>query len=284
MAEFTNQAILRYNNTVTNSNIVVGNIVQSLEISKTAVRTEYSADGDTTFVISLTNSGTTAYTGLTVTDNLGAYVWNETVLVPLAYIDGSLKYYINGVLQPDIEPTVGNSLVITGVNVPANGNTTLIYEVSPNSYAPLDANGAITNTATADGAGLAEAVAADEVITPVSGVQLSISKAISPATVTANGQVTYTFVIQNTGNAPADAALGAIVEDVFDPVLRNLTASYNGQTLTPGTDYTYDQTTGKFATTPGTITVAAAQYTRDEATGAIITTPSVGTLTVTGNI
>ena len=101
MAEFTNQATLRYNNTVTNSNIVVGNLVQALDITKTAVREEYSTDENTTYVIGITNNSETAYTGLTLTDNLGAYQYNEqTRLIPLTYIDGSMRYYVNGALQP----------------------------------------------------------------------------------------------------------------------------------------------------------------------------------------
>ena len=109
MAEFTNQATLRYNNTVTNSNIVVGNLVQALDITKTAVREEYSTDENTTYVIGITNNSETAYTGLTLTDNLGAYQYNEqTQLIPLTYIDGSMRYYVNGALQPALTVTAGN--------------------------------------------------------------------------------------------------------------------------------------------------------------------------------
>ena len=38
MAQFTNQAQLRYGNSVTNSNIAVGEILEVLSISKTAVK------------------------------------------------------------------------------------------------------------------------------------------------------------------------------------------------------------------------------------------------------
>lgn len=284
MAEFTNQASLRYNDTVTNSNIVVGNIVQSLEITKTAVRPEYYTDDDTSYVISITNSSSEDLTGLTVTDNLGAYRWNELRLVPLSYIEGSLRYFVNGVLQPELDPDAGETLVIPGVSVPANGSAMLIYEVRPNIYAPLEAGSTITNTATVEGRGVAETLAADEVVTVAERVLLSISKAIEPKTVTANGQITYTFVIQNTGNAPADAAVAAVVEDAFDPALNGLTATYNGKELVPDKDYTYDQTTGVFETTAGTIQLDAASFARDEATGAVIVTPSVGVLVVSGTI
>lgn len=285
MAEFTNQATLRYNNTVTNSNIVVGNIVQALDISKTALREEYSTDESTTYVIGITNTSDTAYTGLTLTDDLGAYQYTEeTRLVPLTYIDGSLRYYVNGVLQPALTVTARNNITITGINVPAGGDAILIYETRPNIYAPLDAGALITNTATLTGPGITDPITAEESVVTRTGAQLSISKAINPSTVSANGQVTYTFIIQNTGNAAADEELGAIVEDIFSPVLNGLTATYNGTPLTLGKDYTYDTETGAFATTAGTITVPAAEYSRNEANGAVEITPSVGILTVTGTI
>lgn len=284
MAEFTNQASLIYNDNVINSNVVVGDLVQSLEASKTAVRAVYSADGDITYVISITNNSGNAYNGLTVTDDLGAYTYKAENLVPLRYTDGSLRYFVNGVLQPALTPTAGVSLVISGVNVPANGNVQLIYEARPTVFAPLEAEAEITNTAAVTGAGIAEPVTASSTISAASGEQLSISKSLSPSSVTSNGQVTYTFVIQNAGNIAADAALGAVVTDTFSPVLKNLAASFNGTPLVLNTDYTYDETTGVFATVPGTITVGAAAYTRNETTGAVEITPAVSILTVTGTI
>ena len=49
-------------------------------------------------------------------------------------------------------------------------------------------------------------------------------------------------------------------------------------------DYTYDETTGAFATTVGTVTVPAATYTQDPVTGAYSVTPGIATLSVTGTI
>ena len=45
MAQFTNQAQLRYGNSVTNSNIAVGEILEVLSISKTAVKNTYHPGG-----------------------------------------------------------------------------------------------------------------------------------------------------------------------------------------------------------------------------------------------
>ena len=73
MAQFTNQAQLSYNNTVVNSNVVVGEILEVVSANKTAVVDTYSAGSTVTYAISIVNAGATAITNLTITDNLGAY-------------------------------------------------------------------------------------------------------------------------------------------------------------------------------------------------------------------
>ena len=80
---------------------------------------------------------------------------------------------------------------------------------------------------------------------------LGITKSISPVPVTENGSLTYTFLIQNEGNVPANEATAVIVTDTFNPILSNLTVTFNGSTWTEGEDYTYDKTTGTFATGSG---------------------------------
>ena len=94
----------------------------------------------------------------------------------------------------------------------------------------------------------------------VSSPTLSITKGLNPTVVAENGRITYTFTIQNTGNTPVTAGDGAVVTDVFDPILRDLAVSFNGAAWTPGQGYTYNQQTGAFSTAPGSITVPAASY------------------------
>ena len=77
-----------------------------------------------TYVISLRNAGAAAWTGLTVSDNLGAYAFGtpaETVY-PLEYIAPSIQYYSNGILQAKPTVTAGPPLVISGISVPAGGD------------------------------------------------------------------------------------------------------------------------------------------------------------------
>lgn len=96
MARFTNQAQLRYGNNVANSNIAVGEILEVLSATKTAVKNTYNQNDTITYVVSIVNSGNTAINGLTLSDNLGAYTFNTNTLVPLTYVNNTAKYYTNG--------------------------------------------------------------------------------------------------------------------------------------------------------------------------------------------
>ena len=110
-------------------------------------------------------------------------------------------------------------------------------------------------------------------------------KANSDSTETADSDwVTYTFVIQNSGNQAVLATDNAVITDTFDPILTDLTVTFNGTPWTEGTQYTYDPVTGQFATLPGALTVPAATYTQDPVTGAYSATPGIATLVVTGTI
>ena len=283
MAVFTNQAQLSYNDSIKNSNIAVGEILEVLSATKTAVREEYGQNDSVTYVVSLVNSGTTALNGLTLTDNLGEYPFGAGTLVPLTYIPGTIRYYINGTLQMAPAVAAGPPLVISGINLPAGGNGILVYEAEVNQYAPLDATGSITNTAVVSGAGITP-VTVQETVTTEDGPNLTITKSICPVPVTENGTLTYTCVIQNTGNTAAVATDNVAVTDLFDPILTNLSVSFNGATWTEGVQYNYDETTGLFSTVPGQITVPAATFTQDPTTGVWVINPGVSTLVVAGTV
>ena len=283
MAVFTNQATLSYNGNTVNSNIVTGNIVEVLSVTKTAVSDSYSAIDDVTYVISITNSGPTAITGVTVTDNLGEYSFEDETLIPLDYVSGSVLYYQNGVLQAS--PTVSDTqpLTFTGITVPAGGNVILIYEALPNNFAPLSAGSTIVNEVSVTGSGITTPVTAEETICVTNGPVLSITKSLSPINVTENSELTYTFTIQNTGNREAVATDDIVITDIFNPILSDITVTVNGVTL-PASSYNYNETTGEFETLPGVITVPAATFTQDPITGNWVITPGVTTVTITGTV
>lgn len=291
MAAFYNTATLSYRDTSTNSNTVEGQLVQVLAAEKTAVLPTYGSSNTVTYIVSIRNSGAAAYTGLTVTDDLGGYAFAGETRVPLTYVEGSLKYYSNGTLQPAPAVTAGAPavtagapLVIGGITVPAGGNALLIYEAEPNGYAPPAAGGTITNTASITGDGLTTPLTAQATVAAGETLRLSISKCMSPTSVVENGTVTYTFYLQNSGNTATAAADYVIVTDTFDPILSGLTVTLDGAPLTLGTDYTYDTATGAFATTAGTITVPAATAVQDAETGLWRITPGVTKLVITGTV
>lgn len=284
MATFTNQATLSYNNTTTTSNIVTGEIVEVLSIAKNALTREYSYGDTITYAVSILNSGTVAYTNLTLTDTLGAYTVGTASLTPLTYVTGTANYYVNGILQNEPTVTATNPLTITGITVPAGGNALVLYEAMVNNFAPLATTATITNTASVTGTGLSSTLTSSETIRVADAAQLSITKSLTPETVAENAQLTYTFVIQNTGNTAASTADNATITDLFDPILSNITVTLNGTALTEGTQYTYDETTGLFQTVAGIITVPAATYTQDTTTGQWNITPGTAILTVTGTV
>lgn len=284
MAVFFNQATLTYNGGTANSNIVSGEIVEVITAAKTATPSTYRAGDVITYIVTLANSGAVAVNGLSVSDSLGAYTSGGQTLVPLDYIDGTARYFAGGILQADPTVTAGPPLVISGISVPAGDDAVIVYQARVNAFAPLENESSITNTVSVTGAGIVNPITASATINSTDGAELSITKSVSPSTVTENGQLTYTFVIENRGNTDAVATDDLAVTDTFNPILQNLSVSLDGTALVPGTDYTYDETTGEFATTAGRITVPAATYTQDPATGAITVTPGSTTLTVSGTI
>ena len=283
MATFYNQATLRFNGLITNSNITEGELTNTLSAQKTAITGSYNQNDTVSYAISLVNGGGTALTDLTVTDNLGAYTFGTGELVPLSYIDGSVKLFIDGVLAT--APTVTESpLTFSGIDLPAGSSAVIIYEGATNLYTPYAEGSLITNTATVTGGGLAEPIILNATSTVNTAPILTIAKAICPETVGDNGELTYTFVILNHGNAAADATDDVIITDTFTPILNPISVTYNGTAWTEGVNYTYDETTGDFATIAGNVSVPAATFTQDPVTGAYSVTPGVSVITVTGTV
>ena len=286
MAIFQNQAAITWGGTTRLSNITTGQIVDVVNANKTAVVDTYATGDTLTYVVNINNTGDTALTGLTVTDDLGGYEAGDpaATVVPLTYAEDSLLFFIDGVPQPTPTVTADAGLTVTGITVPAEGTATLVYQATANEYAPLGCGGEIVNTVTISGDGLCEDVEASATVAAVCGVDLAIMKSVSPDTVTCGERVTYTFVIENEGGEAADAEVGAVVTDTFDPILTDVVVTLGGVTLTEGTDYTYDETTGEFATVAGVVSVPAATYEQDPETGVWSTVPGSVTLTVMGNI
>lgn len=284
MAQITNQAQLLYNGNVINSNIAVSDIRGVLTAGKKAIPETYRPGDTVTFAVSAVNSGDTAITGVTVTDNQGAYLSGTTTLYPLMLLEGGVALYINGTLADTPTVTAGPPLEFSGITIPAGGNMVLIYKATANEFAPLGTGAQIVNTATVTGAELVNPTEVSATVTPVTTADLRIVKSISPVPVVENGSVTYTFEIRNYGAVAVPADGGLLLSDTFRPVLSGLSVTRDGTTLTPTTDYTYTPATGEFSTVAGALTVPAATYTQDPTSGAWSVTPGETTVTVTGTI
>lgn len=283
MASFTNMATLSYSGGQVNSNVVTGELQEALTVTKTAVAASYVIGETAAYVVTLVNTGSTALSGLSISDDLGAYTSGTATVYPLRYEEGTIHYYINGAAQAAPTVTAGPPLTVSGISVPAGGSTVLVYQTRVSAYASPEVEGEISNTVTVSGGGLATALSASAVTAARLAPQLSISKALSPSVVTENGQLTYTFTIQNFGNVAVTAEDTAVITDTFDPILSNLSVSYNGTAWTSPTNYTYDQSTGVFATVSGQLTVPEASFSQN-ADGSWAVNPGVSTLVVTGTV
>ena len=288
MATFYNQATLSYNGILRSSNVTAGEILAVLSASKTPVTETYTPGSDVTYIINMVNTGSSCFDNVTVTDDLGTYVVDDEVqekvsVVPLTYTEGSVKYFVNGVKQATPVVQSVSPLTVTGLKIPAGGNAALVYTASVNEFAPLGADASVTNTATISGDGFAD-IEAQAVITNAEQLDLEIIKSLSPAAVEENGQVTYTFTVQNNGTLPAEASDDVIFSDVFTPALSSVSAEFNGTAWTEGTNYTYEPASGTFTSLAGQMTVPAAVYAQDQTTGIWAVQPGISTLVITGNI
>lgn len=283
MATFTNTATLSYSGGTVNSNTVSGTVQDELTAVKTAVSDNYTIGDNVTYVVSLVNSGGCAFNGLSVTDDLGAFFSGNQRLTPLAYNPGTVRYYVNGILQEPPAVTQGQNLMFTGISVPSGGNAIIIYEASVTRCAPPDNDGVITNTVTVTAETLSERITATATVRADSSPALTVSKAVCPAVVNAGGNVTYTFTIQNSGNTEAVATDDAVLTDTFDPRLNITSVTFNGAPWSSPENYTYSMITGQFSTVLGQITVPAATYTRDSDCGWVVT-PGVSTLVINGTV
>ncbi len=282
MATFFNQASLSYNGQITNSNITEGEVIGALSIEKIALNTTYSEGDTVVYLVTLQNTSASALTDVSVSDDLGAFDFAGTTYVPLTYVDGSVMAYLDGVATTPPTATAGTSLVFDGITIPAGSTYTLIYQALVNGQAPLGEGATITNTATATGC--AESISDSATISAVSEVNLSIAKAICPPVITECSEITYTFIIQNTGAVAVGPLDDVILTDTFNPILTGITVTSNGVVWTEGVEYTYDETTGVFTTLPGAITVDGASFIRNPVDGVITTTPGVNVITVSGRI
>lgn len=283
MATFSNQAALSYRGIRVDSNVVSGEILEVISASKTALRGEYTVGSEISYLVNIVNSGNTDVNGIVLTDDLGGYTFGTETLYPLEYVAGSLRYFVEGELETGPAAEEGPPLVISGIDVPANSVVTVAYTARVNEFAPPSDEGQITNTARLNGNGIRD-ISVEETVGAEASPILDITKTASPLSVEENGELSFTLIIQNRGNAATAPGDNVTVSDMLDPVLSNIRVYYNGELWSSPEDYSYDETTGSFVTAAGAVSVPAASFTQDAVTGEWIAEPGTAVITIIGTV
>lgn len=269
------------------SNLATATLQGPLNITKASMESSYRANSVLTYILTLDNTAATPLTNVTVTDNLGTFSYQPDVSVPavsvtpLSYV-GPSRLYIGGTFSQLLTPTAGtDSVSYTLPTIPANSTAMIIYDVAANANAPLAAESAIANTATATATGFAEPVMATHSVSAASYADIRIIKSMTPDPVTEGSNLTYTFTIYNYGNTAAE---NVVLTDTFTPApAAPLAVTVNG-TDAAASDYTYSGGVFTLPSTTGTaVTVPAATVTTGS-TGAVSVSPGTTVVTVTGVI
>lgn len=282
----TNQASVAYEyngqNVSVLSNVASATLNEPLTAEKVSIQSVYRYGDEIAYSVSFENSGASTLSGVSVTDNLGTYTppGGGDAVTPLTYLAPAILL-IDGVYSGNITPVVGQeSVTFTLPALAAGSRAQILYRATVNTFAPLTPGATITNTATISAAGGGAPVSADNTITVDEYAQVAVTKTMTPSSVVDGDVLTYTFVINNYGNAPAE---NIVLRDAFDPAPQDITVQLNGVTQV-ATSYTYINGVLTFPAqgSSDTLSLPAATITQDPATGEVTIVPSSLTITVTG--
>ena len=265
------------------SNLAEIGLESAISFTKSTLGETYGEDDVITYILSMTNTSASTITSVSITDDLGTFVFGTLELSPLTYTAPALLL-IDGQdvsAQLTVDTSTAGSLVFSFPALPAGATANIVYRAAVNEYAPLDVNARVTNTATLTSDSDCADGTASATITAVSAANVSVFKQMSPNPVICGDTVTYTIRIYNYGNIAAE---NVVLTDTFNPAPENITVSRDGVLLI-GTDYTYVNGT---LTVPSTaqspVTVPAATFVRDATTGIVNVTPGMIEYTITGTI
>ncbi|MBQ7376401.1 MAG: DUF11 domain-containing protein [Clostridia bacterium] len=265
------------------SNLAEIGLESAISFTKTTLGETYGEDEVVTYILSMTNTSTSAITNVSITDDLGTFVFGTLELTPLTYAPPALLL-IDGQdvsAQLTVDTATAGSLVFSFPTLPAGATANIVYRAAVNEYAPLDVDAGITNTATLTSDSDCADGTASATITAVSAANVSVFKQMSPNPVICGDTVTYTIRIYNYGNIAAE---NVVLTDTFNPAPTNITVSRDG-TLLPANEYSYvDGTLTVPAGTTTAVSVPAATFVRDATTGIVTVTPGMVEYTITGTI
>lgn len=284
----SNQATLNYRygtlNATAVSNIVTAPIGTQLTVEKTSLTETYRIGQDITYVISISNNGSSESGDLTVFDDLGGFTFNGNEVTPLTYL-GPAQLFINGVFSRDIEPTFNeNGIIFELDGLGTNANLQIIYRARANEFASGEEDSVITNTVTVENNCFCpcdEPASDSNAIVSEDFADVRIVKSVCPNPIICGEELTFTFEISNYGNVEAREIT---LTDTFVPLLNDITVSING-VIIPESDYDYENGVLTLPNENGDeITIPPAEFLRNPTTGVVSIIPSKITITVSGTL
>lgn len=265
------------------SNLAEIGLESAISLTKSTLGGNYSEDSVITYIISITNTSTSPVSNVTVTDDLGRFVFGTLELIPLTYAPPALLL-INGQdvsTQLTVESGADGSLVFGFPTLPAGATANIVYRAAVNEFASPDVDSTITNTATLTSDSDCADGSASATITALSAPNVSVLKQMSPNPVVCGDTVTYTIRIYNYGNTAAE---NVVLSDTFSPAPDIISITRDGVALV-ATDYTYINGTLTIpATDTSNVTVPAASFVRDANTGVVTVIPGIVEYVITGTI
>lgn len=265
------------------SNLAEIGLESAISLTKSTLGDNYSEDSVITYIISITNTSTSPVSNVTVTDDLGRFVFGTLELIPLTYAPPALLL-INGQdvsTQLTVESGADGSLVFGFPTLPAGATANIVYRAAVNEFASPDVDSTITNTATLTSDSDCADGSASATITALSAPNVSVLKQMSPNPVVCGDTVTYTIRIYNYGNTAAE---NVVLSDTFSPAPDIISITRDGVALV-ATDYTYINGTLTIpATDTSNLTVPAASFVRDANTGVVTVIPGIVEYVITGTI
>lgn len=262
----SNQASLSFRNQTLLSNTVEGSLTPVFSYEKSAAATGYRSGSILTYQCVASNTGDTAVSGVTLTDNLGRYDWTYLLWrFPLQYVYGSAVLTLidsTGVRSGTVDVDFSFDGMIFTFDIPARTTAWLTYNAQVTPYANLTLGATIVNTAVlAPPAPYASLT--DSYTLPVEAyTDLRIAKQLSPNPAIQGQPLTITLNLSNYGNTAVSSQDAATVSDRISPLLTNLTVTGGSAPWTQGVQYSYDPVTGLFQTLPGAFSLAAATFTQ----------------------
>ena len=249
MTTMTNYGAINYTVNDQTSNLTSNTVSTNLDVVYNAALlkgvspAKFAPSTHLTYQIAVQNRGTGTLYNPVITDNLGS----DTLPKPLSYVPGSVSAFLydsNGtqVSAVDVTPAIvnGNLTFTTSTALPQGYYLVVTYNAAVNSSLG-STTALITNTATLSAAegsptGTPYTTSASATVTRET---VTLTKAVSAASVTPGDPLTYTFTMTNIGSTPA--AVNCLTDQlpanftVTDPI----TAVIGSQSVTyhQGTDY-----------------------------------------------